>query len=123
MQEDVFGIKSLLDKEEFEKVYRATGIDVDGRLEFLKKIFSHRERSLMKFITFAKCLEGFNALSMNDKINLVKRELRTSLDSSCYLDFCNVVNIKDRIFIVICIVYCGNIIAFDGSVVVWLFSK
>lgn len=72
VQEDVFGIKSLLDKEEFEKVYRATGIDVDGRLEFIKKIFSHRERSLMKFITFAKCLEGFNTLSMNDKINLVK---------------------------------------------------
>lgn len=72
VQEDVFGIKSLLDKEEFEKVYRATGIDVDGRLEFLKKIYSHRERSLMKFITFAKCLEGFNTLSMNDKINLVK---------------------------------------------------
>nr|XP_022327891.1 retinoic acid receptor alpha-like [Crassostrea virginica]XP_022327900.1 retinoic acid receptor alpha-like [Crassostrea virginica]XP_022327909.1 retinoic acid receptor alpha-like [Crassostrea virginica] len=72
MQEDVFGIKSLLDKEEFEKVYRATGIDVDGRLEFLKKIYSHRERSLMKFITFAKCVEGFSDLSMNDKINLVK---------------------------------------------------
>lgn len=74
MQEDVFGIKSLLDKEEFEKVYRATGIDVDGRLEFLKKIYSHRERSLMKFITFAKCVEGFSDLSMNDKINLVKRK-------------------------------------------------
>lgn len=123
MQEDVFGIKSLLDKEEFEKVYRATGIDVDGRLEFLKKIFSHRERSLMKFITFAKCLEGFNILSMNDKINLVKCELCTSLDRSCYLNCCNVVKIKDKIFILICIVYHGNIIAIDGSVLVWVFFK
>jgi hypothetical protein len=72
MQEDVFGIKSLLDKEEFEKVYRATGIDVDGRLEIMKIMYSHKERSLMKFITFAKCIEGFNDLSMNDKINLFK---------------------------------------------------
>lgn len=72
LQEDVFGIKSLLDKDEFEKVYRATGIDVDGRLEFMKKMYGHRERSLMKFITFAKCIDGFNDLSMNDKINLFK---------------------------------------------------
>ncbi|XP_061167033.1 retinoic acid receptor alpha-like [Saccostrea echinata] len=72
IQEDVFGIKSLLDKDEFEKVYRATGIDVDGRLELLKKMYSHRERSLMKYFTFAKCIEGFTDLSMNDKISLVK---------------------------------------------------
>ncbi|XP_048729363.2 retinoic acid receptor RXR-gamma-B-like isoform X2 [Ostrea edulis] len=72
LQEDVFGIKSLLDKDEFEKVYRATGIDVDGRLEFMKKMYGHRERSLMKFITFVKCIDGFNDLSMNDKINLFK---------------------------------------------------
>ncbi|XP_062615630.1 nuclear receptor ROR-alpha A-like [Saccostrea cucullata] len=72
IQEDVFGIKSLLDKDEFEKVYRATGIDVDGRLELLKKMYSHRERSLMKYFTFAKCIQGFTDLSMNDKISLVK---------------------------------------------------
>ncbi|KAK3103924.1 hypothetical protein FSP39_022944, partial [Pinctada imbricata] len=72
LEQQVFGVKSYLSKQEFDSVYKLTGIDADGRLALMKKMVSHVQRSILKYIMFAKSIPGFLDLSNDDKIALIR---------------------------------------------------
>lgn len=53
-------------------IYQCTGIDVDGRKEYLMNELPHLEAAVRRFISFAKTIPGFNNLSTDDQISLIK---------------------------------------------------
>ena len=51
------------------------GIDVDGRREMIKHMIPCLEKSIKRFIAFAKALPGFKDIPIEDQIALIKGEL------------------------------------------------
>ena len=51
---------------------RSAGIDVDGRREMIKHMIPCIEKSIKRFIAFAKALPGFKELPIDDQIALIK---------------------------------------------------
>lgn len=73
LKKEVFGLRSnTISKEEHEAIYTMTGIDIDDRLQMLKRSYSHSQRGIIKYITYAKVIPGFNDLSEADKLALIK---------------------------------------------------
>ncbi|XP_022303841.1 nuclear receptor ROR-gamma-like isoform X2 [Crassostrea virginica] len=72
MKNEFFGLKKLLTTEEFNSFYLATGIDVDGRMEMIKKAIEQIQHGLMKYISFARIIPGFEDLPTDDKLALIK---------------------------------------------------
>ena len=72
LEEQMFGSMKRLDREEYSRVFKSTGIDVDGRREFLSRMLPSIENSLKVFINFAKAVPGFSSLPLNDQIALMK---------------------------------------------------
>ena len=62
---------NYLSNQEFLSVYKVTGIDVDGRIAHMTKAVSHIERSIVKYIMFAKNIPGFCELRSKDKLALI----------------------------------------------------
>ncbi|KAK3101350.1 hypothetical protein FSP39_002900 [Pinctada imbricata] len=69
---EIFGIKSSLSNEEYNSVYMATGIDVDGRMETIKKCLENIQKGIVDFISFSKSIPGFKDLKADDKLGLIK---------------------------------------------------
>ena len=69
---EVFGINSRLSNEEYNSVYLATGIDVDGRMETIKKCLENVQKGIVDFISFSKIIPGFTDLKTDDKLGLIK---------------------------------------------------
>ncbi|KAL5006961.1 hypothetical protein ScPMuIL_015767 [Solemya velum] len=69
---ELFGSMSSVPKEVFKKVYLETGIDIDDRFKLLNNHAGHIQRSIIKFINFARVIPGFIDLTTQDKISLVK---------------------------------------------------
>lgn len=72
MKNEFFGLKKLLTTEEFNSFYLATGIDVDGRMEMIKKAIEQIQHGIMKYISFARIIPGFEDLPTDDKMALIK---------------------------------------------------
>ncbi|XP_061166811.1 uncharacterized protein LOC133175721 [Saccostrea echinata] len=72
MKNEFFGLKKLLSPEEFNSFYLATGIDVDGRMEMLKKAIEQIQQGIIKYISFARIIPGFEDLPTDDKLALIK---------------------------------------------------
>lgn len=72
MKNEFFGLKKLLSTEEFNSFYLATGIDVDGRMEMIKKAIEQIQHGIMKYISFARIIPGFEDLPTDDKMALIK---------------------------------------------------
>ena len=53
-------------------VSSAAGIDVDGRREMIKHMIPCLEKSIKRFIAFAKALPGFKDIPIEDQIALIK---------------------------------------------------
>ena len=86
MKNEFFGLKKLLTTEEFNSFYLATGIDVDGRMEMIKKAIEQIQHGLMKYISFARIIPGFEDLPTDDKLSLIKGKLWLYLTmlTKCY---------------------------------------
>lgn len=86
MKNEFFGLKKLLTTEEFNSFYLATGIDVDGRMEMIKKAIEQIQHGLMKYISFARIIPGFEDLPTDDKLALIKGKLWSHLTmlTKCY---------------------------------------
>ena len=74
----MFGPLRPVPDEEYKAIYRATGIDVDGRREMIVNILPCLERTITKYIDFAKMLPGFKKLPMEDQVALIKGRNRSS---------------------------------------------
>ncbi|XP_060070018.1 vitamin D3 receptor-like [Ylistrum balloti] len=73
LRKEVFGLKAgAISTEEHRSIYNMTGIDIDDRLAKLNKTVDHIHRGIIKYITFAKVIPGFNDLSKADKLALIK---------------------------------------------------
>ncbi|XP_062615629.1 uncharacterized protein LOC134277318 [Saccostrea cucullata] len=72
MKNEFFGLKKLLSPDEFNSFYLATGIDVDGRMEMLKKAIEQIQQGIIKYISFARIIPGFEDLPTDDKLALIK---------------------------------------------------
>lgn len=73
LRKEMFGLKvGTISKEEHRSIYQMTGIDIDDRLAMLDKTAGHIQRGIVKYITFAKVIPGFNDLSETDKLSLIK---------------------------------------------------
>ena len=74
LKKDTFGLKPL-SMDEYSDIYKATGIDVDDRNMLMNKMFSHSERGIAKYISYAKAIPGFNQLNHDDKMSLITCKL------------------------------------------------
>lgn len=68
----VFGKMAPLPKDEYNAVLETTGIDVDGRQEFLRQSALSCQPVLHSYIAFANAVPGFSNLSLEDQCNLLK---------------------------------------------------
>ena len=98
LQKKMFGSLRPIPREEYMKIYQSTGnghdtahlgenfrfkniksfvssaagIDVDGRREMIKHMIPCLEKSIKRFIAFAKALPGFKDIPIEDQIALIK---------------------------------------------------
>lgn len=68
----VFGKMAPLPKDEYNAVLESTGIDVDGRQEFLRQSALSCQPVLHSYIAFANAVPGFSTLSLEDQCSLLK---------------------------------------------------
>ena len=68
----VFGKMAPLPKHEYNAVFESTGIDVDGRQEFLRQSALSCQPVLHSYIAFANAVPGFSNLSLEDQCSLLK---------------------------------------------------
>lgn len=68
----VFGKMAPLPKDEYNAVLESTGIDVDGRQEFLRQSALSCQPVLHSYIAFANAVPGFSSLSLEDQCSLLK---------------------------------------------------
>ena len=70
--DEVFGPMKPIPMDEYRHLYQMTGIDLDGRREFIVQEMPHIEQAIKHFISFAKTIPGFNELCIDDQIALIK---------------------------------------------------
>lgn len=92
----MFGSMKPIPREEYMRIYQSTGlyprnrceiiaqkyfgleillllgIDVDGRRELITHMIPCLEKSIKRFIAFAKALPGFKEIPIEDQIALIK---------------------------------------------------
>ncbi|KAL3861663.1 hypothetical protein ACJMK2_007687 [Sinanodonta woodiana] len=68
----IFGSLTPIPLEEYQRIYRETGLDIDDRKEILQKTGNHIERGIQRYVSFIKCLPGIKELSKTDVIKLIK---------------------------------------------------
>lgn len=95
LQNEVFGPLRPISKDEYQRIYMSTGIDVDGRKEEIIAEIPHLERAIKKFISFAKSIPGFNRLCIEDQIALIK-----TTKFEAWMIFCHkLFNVEKGLFI------------------------
>jgi len=69
----MFGPMKPLTEDEYNNIFSATGIDIDGRRELLQNSFiPNIEACVKRFVVFVKAIPGFTHLPLADQIALVK---------------------------------------------------
>ena len=73
LKEDTFGPLKPITREEYRQIWQSTGIDIDGRQEYLAKVqLPNMEMAINRFVAIVKGYPGFQKLPMEDQISLVK---------------------------------------------------
>lgn len=68
----VFGKMKPLPKDDYFSLLESTGIDIDGRQEFLRQSAMSCQPVLHSYIAFANVVPGFSSLSLEDQCSLLK---------------------------------------------------
>lgn len=71
---EMFGNMKTLDREEYLHFFKSTGIDIDGRQKLLSICIENFEELVKKFVSFSKAIPGFESLTVQDQVNLIKCE-------------------------------------------------
>jgi hypothetical protein len=75
LQHELFGPLQPLSVEEYMGIYQTTGIDIDGRRDFIQhEMLHHVEEGIKRFVSFVKAIPVFSQLSINDQTALIKGE-------------------------------------------------
>lgn len=68
----VFGKMKPIPKDDYFALLESTGIDIDGRQEFLRQSAMSCQPVLHSYIAFANVVPGFSTLSLEDQCSLLK---------------------------------------------------
>ncbi len=71
-KQKMFGKMDLVPVEQFMEIYHKTGIDVDGRIKTIISLYSIFETCCQRYIQYAQELPGFQALSKEDQVTILK---------------------------------------------------
>ena len=74
-KEEMFGKMGPIPSADYLKIYRETGIDVDGRGQMIKEAIETMDPVMRKLIAFYKCLPGFQSLPLDDQVTVLKGKL------------------------------------------------
>ncbi|XP_060582925.1 nuclear receptor subfamily 1 group D member 1-like [Ruditapes philippinarum] len=69
---ELFGSMNTVPKEEFNKLYKEFGIDIDGRMADMKICCKDLEGIVERYCNFAKHIPGFHNLPYKDQSSLLK---------------------------------------------------
>ena len=72
LEKSLFGFENQISRNEYNEIYKTTGIDVDGRQEVVTKYLSYTQNSLQEFVDWCTQVPGFSNLSLNDQTKLMK---------------------------------------------------
>lgn len=75
MEENLYGSRTPLTRIEYNNVYSATGLDVDGRREFFNNMIPMLDPAMEDYVAWSKQIPGFKDLSLNDQVKTLKGEL------------------------------------------------
>lgn len=71
----MFGSLNTVTDEEFMNIYQTTGIEVDGRREFVQhRCRTCTDEEIKRHVKFVKAIPGFTQLPIEDQTSLVKGE-------------------------------------------------
>ena len=71
LETEVFGPMGL-SEEEYQEVYKQTGLDVDNRQSLLSTMVVMLDEAIHCYIAFVKTIPGFSELSLADQIKLIR---------------------------------------------------
>ncbi len=71
-KEEVFGKLGPVSSAEYLKIYKETGIDIDGRSEKIQEAMDVMGPVVKKLVALYHCLPGFTSLPIEDKEAIFK---------------------------------------------------
>ena len=72
MDKIVFGRRNKVPYDEYQEIYKQTGLDIDDRLPFIQKMIPIIEKSIEFFVNLAKKVPGFLDVDSADQNLLLK---------------------------------------------------
>ncbi|XP_053376125.1 vitamin D3 receptor-like [Mercenaria mercenaria] len=75
LKTELFGKMNRIPKDEYDKLYKEFGIDIDGRIADMKIEYEDIEDDMARYCNFAKHIPEFYNLPLLDQSNLLKASL------------------------------------------------
>lgn len=72
IQSEVFGPMKQIPAEEYNEIFEATGLDIDGRHGRILKCKELWEDIITQYVGFAKAIPGFTSLTISDQSTILK---------------------------------------------------
>ena len=72
MEEELYGSRKAVAREDYREIFNKTGLDIDGRRALIQRIVPMLETSINAFISFAQETPGFRELTHRDQLLAVQ---------------------------------------------------
>ena len=103
LKEKLYGSMKPLPFEEYEKIFEATGLDVDGRRQLINGFIPSFDKCMKSAIDFTKSLPGFQMLPLEDQICVLKgtwlNKLQKLITNLIYINNWKIIFFKIRKFL------------------------
>ena len=73
----LFGDRTPIPKEDYDRVYNCTGIDIDGRRQHLRDMMPSFNKAVHRYVKFTAEIPGFANLPRHDQLKIFKGKLKT----------------------------------------------
>ena len=77
IEEALYGPRTPLTQSEYKQIFQATGLDIDGRREFICSFVPAMGLVVEELIDWVKGIPGFNDLSPTDQVKMLKGTIRS----------------------------------------------
>ena len=67
LENTIFGTRRPLSREEYNAIFTATGLDIDGRKAKVENMIPIVHKKVENFIAFANALPGFSQIPIKDQ--------------------------------------------------------
>lgn len=72
LKKEMFGIQAVLSPDQYDEIYRSTGLDVDERRRHMDETAKSIDIFVKSYVCFGKSVPGFSDLPLNDQADLLK---------------------------------------------------